>query len=95
MDKTQTPVETNTLNLEDRIRAAAHNMWEEEGRPEGCAETHWQRACDMIAQEDAALQSSPEWLQSNAEPISALKAEKTELTTTIDQIKKRLESRAA
>lgn len=95
MDKTQTPVETNTLNLEDRIRAAAHNMWEEEGRPEGCAEIHWQRACDMIAQEDVALQSSPEWLEREAEPISELKAQKAELTTTIDQIKKRLESRAA
>ena len=47
MDKTQTPIETS---LEDRIRAAAYNMWEEEGRPEGCAETLWQRACEMIAQ---------------------------------------------
>ena len=92
MDKTQTPIETS---LEDRIRAAAYNMWEEEGRPEGCAETHWQRECEMIAQEDAALQDSPEWLQREAEAKSTLKADKTELTTTIDQIKKRLENRAA
>ena len=78
---------------EDRIRSAAHKMWEEEGRPEGLAETHWQRACEMIAQEDVSLQDSPEWLQRETE--IAPKIEKTESPTTIGEIKKRLESRAA
>ena len=26
------------------IRALAHKLWEEDGRPEGQADTHWQRA---------------------------------------------------
>ena len=29
---------------EDRIRQRAHQLWEEEGRPEGRAEDHWSRA---------------------------------------------------
>ena len=29
---------------ESEIRALAHKFWEEDGRPEGQAEIHWQRA---------------------------------------------------
>ena len=29
---------------EDRIRVQAHRFWEEEGRPDGRAHEHWQRA---------------------------------------------------
>ena len=29
---------------EDRIRQRAHQLWEEEGRPEGRAQDHWSRA---------------------------------------------------
>lgn len=31
-------------DIEERIRARAHAIWEEEGRPEGRAEEHWARA---------------------------------------------------
>ena len=91
MDKTQTSVETTPLSLEDRIRAAAHQLWADEGRPEGLAETHWQRACEMIAQEDEA--TAPEWMHRETEIVA--KIEKTESPTSIGEIKKRLESRAA
>lgn len=91
MDKTLPTVETTSVNLEDRIRTAAHQMWEAEGRPEGLAETHWLHACELIAKQDEAF--PPEWLQRDAE--RALKAEKPEPTTSIEQIKKRLENRAA
>lgn len=30
--------------LEEAIRARAHAMWEEDGRPDGQAEEHWRRA---------------------------------------------------
>ena len=40
------------MNLEDRIRALAHRFWEEEGRPHGRHEEHWQRACDEIGVPD-------------------------------------------
>jgi large subunit ribosomal protein L21 len=36
--------------LEAAIRARAYQIWEEEGRPDGRHEIHWQRAYDAIAQ---------------------------------------------
>jgi len=35
-------------NLEQRIRAQAHRLWEEEGRPEGRAEEHWHAARRLV-----------------------------------------------
>ena len=33
---------------EDRIRAKAHELWEEAGRPEGEADEHWLKAARLI-----------------------------------------------
>lgn len=38
----------STQPHEDAIRALAHVYWESEGRPEGRAEIHWQRAIDAL-----------------------------------------------
>lgn len=38
--------------LEERIRARAHRLWEEEGRPEGRAHVHWEQARTLVAIED-------------------------------------------
>ncbi len=38
------PEETNI----DRIRQRAHELWEEEGRPEGRDRDHWQQATREI-----------------------------------------------
>ena len=38
--------------LEDRIRARAHLLWEEEGRPQGRADVHWEKARTLVAIED-------------------------------------------
>ena len=38
--------------LEERIRARAYQMWENEGRPDGQAETHWEKARILVAIED-------------------------------------------
>jgi hypothetical protein len=35
-------------NLEQLIRAQAHRLWEEEGRPEGRAEAHWHAARKLV-----------------------------------------------
>lgn len=40
-------------DLESRIRARAHEIWEDEGRPEGSAERHWQQANAEIAATEA------------------------------------------
>jgi Protein of unknown function (DUF2934) len=91
MDKTAPPVETHDPSIEDRIRIAAHQIWEEEGKPDGASETHWFRACEMIAEEDAT--SSPAWLKRDTEiPV---KTEKSDLSNALSDIKRRLEGRAA
>ena len=47
---------------EERIRAIAYAIWEEEGRPEGRAEEHWFRACELVEAE-APAPAEPEWLK--------------------------------
>jgi hypothetical protein len=44
-----------SMNRDERIRARAHRLWEEEGRPSGRHNEHWQRACDEI---DAEMRNS-------------------------------------
>lgn len=39
--------------LEDRIRAKAHELWVAEGRPEGRHDIHWIQAREIVALEDA------------------------------------------
>jgi hypothetical protein len=38
---------------EDAIRARAYQIWEEEGRPDGRHELHWQRAMEWFASQTA------------------------------------------
>ncbi|HSI41894.1 MAG TPA: DUF2934 domain-containing protein [Xanthobacteraceae bacterium] len=38
---------------EQRIRERAHQLWEEEGRPDGRHEHHWLRAAHIVATEEA------------------------------------------
>jgi hypothetical protein len=40
---------------EARIRRRAHELWEQEGRPEGQADTHWERAAQDLDREDADI----------------------------------------
>jgi hypothetical protein len=35
-------------NREERIRAKAHQLWEEAGRPDGEADDHWLEAARLI-----------------------------------------------
>ena len=52
------------LAQEERIRAIAYSLWEEEGCPDGRAETHWLKACEIVSAEA----SEPGWLQRKEEP---------------------------
>jgi hypothetical protein len=38
--------------LEQRIRQKAHEIWEQEGRPEGRAADHWEKARILVAIEE-------------------------------------------
>ena len=41
---------------EAKIRRRAHELWEQEGRPEGRADAHWERAAQDLDREDADIQ---------------------------------------
>lgn len=47
--------------LDERIRRKAHEIWEQEGRPEGREKEHWEMAAELVAQHDL----SPGTLQPN------------------------------
>jgi hypothetical protein len=71
MSKTIETTTTPTQEFEDRIRTLAYQMWEDEGRPEGQAETHWEKACLVVMDADAGANAgSPEWLN-RKEPLVA------------------------
>jgi len=40
---------------EDRIRELAHHLWEQEGRPHGRDEAHWEMAKELAAIEENQL----------------------------------------
>jgi len=44
-----------TGDHEDAIKQRAHQIWEEEGRPEGRHEEHWMRALEEMADTPAVL----------------------------------------
>jgi hypothetical protein len=45
--------------IEQRIRDRAHKLWEQEGRPEGRAESHWEQACTLVASESGLPKPKP------------------------------------
>lgn len=67
-----TQPEIGHMATEERIRAIAYAIWEEEGRPHGHHEEHWRRARELVAAE-APL---PDWLKPKepSAPETGLKA---------------------
>jgi len=57
-----TKPDTPEFSREDRIRAIAYALWEDEGRPDGRHEDHWLRACAILESEEIA---DPDWLKRN------------------------------
>jgi len=67
----------NDQLIEERIRARAHRLWEEEGRPEGRAEAHWEQARLIVALEDAQ--------HTILKPVQAPEAEPIELVRNLGE----------
>lgn len=40
-------------DLEQRVRKHAYFLWQQEGCPDGQADRHWRRACELEAERDA------------------------------------------
>jgi len=88
--------ESDRLAKEERIRAIAYAIWEEEGRPDGRDLDHWARACELVEVEAAA---DPDWLQRTeaeaqpaaevAEPATEAKEEKSK-SSSIDELVNRM-----
>jgi hypothetical protein len=51
--------ETHTLPREERIRAIAYALWEEEGCPHGRDLEHWNRATELV---DAEIEDTRDWM---------------------------------
>jgi hypothetical protein len=71
--RSRTRTVANDQLIEERIRARAHRLWEEEGRPEGRAEAHWEQARRIVALGDAQ-HTIPNPVQApEAEPIELVR----------------------
>lgn len=87
--------EISHLPKEDRIRAIAYCLWEEEGRPEGRAEAHWLRATELVEAEAppvtvaATDASEPDWLRREGAGAEAM-IEQAERGPTLEQLAKRI-----
>jgi hypothetical protein len=57
-----TPETDETQSREARVSVIAYQIWEEEGRPHGRHDIHWQLACEMVDAEDLAKEPPPTWL---------------------------------
>ena len=65
----------------EHIRAIAYSIWEEEGRPEGKAEVHWLRACELIDSANLKAEAilDPNWLKrsEDVQPELAVNSEES------------------
>lgn len=62
--------EIHHIDKDERIRQIAYAIWEEEGWPEGRADQHWLRACELVEAEAPGGAGEPGWLKRN-EPVAA------------------------
>lgn len=70
-----TAVRDQLPDIEERKRLLAHQIWEDEGRPEGRAEEHWSRACLVLMSFDPEVATEPGWLQRTEDGPQERKAE--------------------
>ncbi len=94
--------EISHLDRDQRIRNIAYTIWEEEGRPDGRAEIHWLRACELVDAEaaepadgasaaDMPAGDPPGWLKRSETPPAAL----AEPPRTIADVARKVAGRAA
>jgi hypothetical protein len=88
-------------DLEARKGELAYQFWEDEGRPEGKSEEHWNKACLVLMSMEEEPMVEPEWLrrsaplESIAETIAEEPIETKAAKSTIETIRRRLVARNA
>ena len=92
-------IDTTEFDLEERKRLLAYQLWEEEGRPEGRSEAHWEKAClVVISLGSDEIPTTPEWLKRTDEPQAIAKETSTDASDErpeIAAIRKRIAARVA
>ncbi len=89
MKTPRTPIVTPEHDLEQQKQAIAYQLWEDEGRPDGKAEAHWEQACLVVMSlVDDETAPSPVWLKRNEEPA-------VEQPTVVENLNKRHPARHA
>jgi hypothetical protein len=89
MKTPRTPKETPEFDLEQQKQAIAYQLWEDEGRPEGKAEAHWEQACLVVMTVgESELPASPVWLKRQDDPVM-------EQPTLVENLNKRPATRHA
>ena len=87
MTKLHIEEEFANADIEERKRIIAHQLWEDEGRPEGMAEKHWEQAnLFMMAAANGEEQTIPPWLKPQDESSvvrSSIEAHTAELQTKL------------
>ena len=75
MSKHTTKPTLTDVELEDRKREIAHQIWIKEGKPEGLAEQHWEKAClvVMTMAEEPGVNPS-KWLKPKAELVAMIES---------------------
>jgi hypothetical protein len=64
-------------DLERRIRERAYQVWEQEGRPEGRAGDHWEKARILVAIEDD---------RTSLVPVAPERAEEADLQANLGEV---------
>ncbi len=94
MNEKTTPV-IEATEIAERIRALAHQMWEDEGRPEGRAEQHWLAAEAIVkTQIEGEQAQSPAWLKPTATPPVAEAEPAETVVKDLGDIRQRLQGRS-
>jgi Protein of unknown function (DUF2934) len=94
MKTPRTPKEAPEHDLEQQKHAIAYQLWEDEGRPEGKAEAHWQQACLVVMSlTETEASASPVWLKRH--PATVTTEAIVEEPTAIEGLGKRVVSRHA
>jgi hypothetical protein len=79
--------------ISQRIQERAYRLWEEEGCPEGRADSHWEQARAIIALEDNHAATLLPVEAESPEPIEAL-SNQGSFPTTTDQDEQQIPARS-
>lgn len=88
--------EISHMAREERIRAIAYSLWQEEGCPDGRDQEHWLKACALV---DAEAVADPDWLQRTdgdaAHEVPTAPIPEAAKKSSLDDLVKRMKGRAA